>query len=357
MPNQVLYGFRNLADAFTERVTTMDVSVINTAIDETLAEHNRQLNALMSLFADTTTDYKRRYKTPISTRLQPMDENGRSRPIRQAGFYDIAFPMQKGGTAWGQTHEERLKSTVQDINNLMTTVLDADVRWMRDHMLAALFNNSTWNYTDEQWGTLTVKGLANNDTDTYIILEGADVGQTENHYFAQANAIASGADDPFPTIYNELSEHPENGGEVIALVPTNLRSACEGLTKFYPVRDSNISYGASVSTLDGNITANLPGSIFGYHSSGVWLCEWRSMVSSYIIGVTTEGDRPLAMRQEPIPELQGFVRVADRNDYPYYESQYIRKGGFGGQNRVGALVYRIGNGSYAIPTNYTSPMP
>ncbi|MCB0106901.1 MAG: hypothetical protein KDE53_13360 [Caldilineaceae bacterium] len=355
MANQILYGFRNLTDVFTDRVTQVGVNVMNTAIDETLAEHNRQLNALMALFADSTTEYKRRYKTAMAARLQPLDELGRARPIRTSGFYDIAFPLQGAGVAWGQTYEARIKSTVQDTNNTMNTLLTADARWMRDHLLAALFVNASWTYNDEDKGALTVKGLANGDTDTYHIQEGADSGATDTHYFAQANAIDN-SNDPFPTIHSELKEHPENGGDFIAFVPTGLKESVKGLTGFYPVTDSNIRYGANVSVLDANVSANLPGEIFGYHDDGMWLCEWKSMPANYIIAVTTDGDRPLAMREDTVPELQGFNRVASRDDHPYYESQYLRKAGFGAQNRVGAVVYRIGNGSYAIPTGYASPM-
>ena len=356
--NQVLYGFQNLTDVFTDRVTNVagGVATINQAIDETLAEHNRQIDALMALFADSTTDFKRRYKTPVAARLQPLDEQGRARPIRVAGHYDIAFPMQRAGTAWGQTWEASIKSTVQDANNAMNTLLTADARWMRDHLLAGLFVNASWTYADEEHGSLTIKGLANGDTDTYHIQEGADSGATDTHYFAQANVIDN-SNDPLPTIHDELMEHPENGGDIIALIPTGLKASVKGLTGFYPVTDDNIRYGANVSVLDSNVSANLPGEIFGYHDDGVWLCEWKSMPANYIIAVTTDGDRPLAIRQDTASELVGFNRVAQRDDYPYYESQYLRKAGFGAQNRVGALVYRIGNGSYAIPTGYVSPMP
>ncbi|MBX3012345.1 MAG: hypothetical protein KF832_12595 [Caldilineaceae bacterium] len=355
MANQVLYGFVDLQDALAELVTKRGITVINAAIDRTLAEHNRQMTTLLALFATTTTDFKRRYKTPVAARLQPVDEHGRARPIRTAGFYDIAFPMQRGGTAWGTTYETSLKETVGDVNNRMNTLLTADARWLRDHILAALFVNSSWTFADEEHGSLTIKGLANNDSDTYLIQDGADAGATDNHYLAQANAIDN-SNDPFGTIHDELMEHPENSGDVIAFVPTNLKASVKGLTGFYPVSDDNIRYGANVSTLQSSLGAAIPGTVFGYHDDGVWLVEWKAMPSSYIAAVATEGDRPLAMRQDTTSELQGFNRVGDRNDHPYYEAQYLRKAGFGGQNRVGALVYRIGNGSYAVPTGYASPM-
>ncbi len=106
----------------------------------------------------------------------------------------------------------------------------------------------------------------------------------------------------------------------------------------------------------GSLGAAVPGQVIGYHEARVWIAEWRSLPANYMIAVATEGPRPLAMRQEPEAVLQGFNRVAERNDHPFYESQYLRSAGFGANNRVGALVYRIGNGAYAVPTGYASPL-
>jgi len=65
------------------------------------------------------------------------------------------------------------------------------------------------------------------------------------------------------------------------------------------------------------------------------------------------------MRQHPEPELQGFSRQADRNDYPWYEQQWARRAGFGAYNRVGALAYFVaaGDTTYDVPTGYSNPMP
>lgn len=357
MANQVQYGFENLTSVFSERIEGNLIPQVNTAITATLEEHNRQMEAAMALFATTTTEYKIRYKTPVAARLQPLDENGRALPIRRSGHYDIAFPLQRGGIAYGANYEANLKMTVEEANNRMATLTLADRIWMRDHMLAGLYVGSSWTYEDEEHGSLTVKGLASGDSDVYLIQTGADAGATDTHILAQAAAIADGANDPFGTIYDELTEHPENSGDVVALIPTNLKATVEALTDFFPVGDPNIRRGANTDELIGTLGVNLPGKLMGYHDSGVWLVEWKSLPSNYIISVMTGGDRPLAMRQDSLAALQGFNRVGERNDHPFYETQYMRKAGFGAQNRVGAVVMRIGNGTYAVPTNYESPMP
>ena len=351
----ILYGFTNLKDVFSQRVDDVGVAVVNDAIDATIAEHNRQLAALVGLFATPTTEYKMRYRTPVAARLQPLDESGRARPIKLAGYYDVAFPLQEAGTAWGQTYKASKKMTVQEANDILNTLLTADKRWMRDHILAALFTNASWTFSDDQHGDLTVKGLANSDTDTYLVQTGADAGATDTHYLAQANAIDA-SNDPFPGIYDELTEHPENSGEVVVLIPSNVKTAVQNLAGFYPTTDGNLNPGNATTTLRGSLGTPLPGMLLGYHEARVWIAEWKSLPSGFMIATTTGGPRPLLMREEMEASLRGFNRVAERNDHPFYESQYLRIAGFGANNRIGALVQRIGSGSYAIPTNYTSPM-
>src|SRR5262245_3684962 len=138
MANQVLYGFLEHKDIFAEKLTTANVTVIDTAIQRSVDEHNRQMAAIMSLFVTPTTDYTARFQTANVSRLQPLDDNGRARPIRPGGFYDVAWPIQQAGTAWGSNYVARQKMTVGDANRITATMLDSDMRWMRDHVLAAL---------------------------------------------------------------------------------------------------------------------------------------------------------------------------------------------------------------------------
>jgi hypothetical protein len=354
MANQVLYGFANLKDLWSQRATEVGVAVVGDALRQSLAEHNRQMDTMMAIFARRTTLFKQRYTTPAVARLQPLDENGRALPIKAAGIYDVAWPIHTGGSAWGTNYITREKMTVEDVNNRAIALMSADIRWMRDHILAALFARTTWTYTDEAHGALSIKGLANADTDTYYLQAGADSGATEDHYLFQAAAIAD-ATNPFPTIYTELTEHPENSGEIVAFVPSGLIATTEALTLFRPLQDPNISPGSGVTTLTGTLGMATPGVVRGYVER-VWIVEWPSLPANYIIAVSTGGDPPLAMREDPESSLQGFNMVADRDDHPYYEHQWLRRAGFGGFNRVGALIYRVGTGSWAVPTGYTSPM-
>lgn len=355
MANQVIYGFYDLQSIFDQRVDDNMVAV-NGAIDAAVAEHNRQMDALTALFVTRTTEFKTRFRTATTASLQPLDQNGRARPIQAAGYYEIAFPILDAGTAWGVNYKTRAKMTVEEANNITATMLMADMRWLRYHILAALYADVSWTFTDLDHGALTIYGLANSDTVTYQMLSGTDAGATDNHYLAQAAAIADAA-DPFPAIQQELAEHPENSGPIVALIPTGLKAAVQNLSAYYPASDPNLELGTGVARLTGSLGVAVPGTVFGYHDAGVWLVEWANMPANYIIAVSTGGERPVAMREEPEASLQGFKKVAERNDHPFMESQFLRSAGFGSWNRVGAVVYRIGSASYGnAPSGFVQPI-
>lgn len=357
MANQLLYGFIQLKDLAARRVTEVGVQVVNDAINQSVEEHNRQIQAILDLFAERTTDFKEKFNSPTVARLQPLDEHGRARPIKMAGQYGVAYPIQDGGTAWGATYKAREKMTVQEANDITATLTSADARWLRDHILAGLFANVAWTFNDPLHDALTIEGLANGDTVKYLVHSGADVGATDTHYLGQAAAIAD-ATNPYPTIYSELTEHPENDGEVLSFIPTNLKATTQALATFYDVRDPNVQEGSGTAVLSGTLGVALPSgpaSLLGYADKN-WIAEWKSLPDNYIVSLMTGGSRPLKMREEPEEPLRGFKKVGQRDDHPFYESQYQRSAGFGAFNRVGAVITEISDATYDIPTGYTSPM-
>lgn len=356
MANQVLYGLHQRADLYTDAGGTLNIPVFNRAIDQGLAEYNSQLDAMLNLLVQRTTDPILRYKQFANVRSQPLDQNGRALPIKQFGHYDLGFPIQASGNAWGANYVTQAQMTPDDVNNVTAALMIGDTLWMTDHILATFFANTTWAFEDQERGTITVQPLANGDTVKYSVMNGASAAATDTHQFAQAAGIAD-ATNPYPTIFQELSEHPENAGKVVAFIPTNLKATTQALATFFDVIDGNIRRGADNDEFVGTLGIPTPGTLIGYESSGVFVVEWPSLPDNYIIAATTQGAKPLGMREFPQAALQGFNRVAERQDHPFYESQYARWAGFGAWNRVGGLVYRIGNGTYAVPTGFTVPMP
>lgn len=352
----VLYGALSEKDLGTERVTTVGVDVVMDAIEQSFAEHDRQLRAMMGLFVMPTQKWKTRFQSAAAARLQPLDAAGRARPIKPSGYWEVAFPIQMAGAAWGVDYVTNAKMTVDELRRIVVMMQEADIRWMRDHILAALFfdgaGGTPWTFTDPLNGSLSIYGLADGDTVTYQVMNGADVPATDDHVKGTGSFAVATIED----IFNELDEHPENAGEKIVFVPTASRSTIEGFAGFVPAGDPNIRLSVSTDQLVGSLETPIPGRVFGYLEK-CWMVEWRHMPSNYLIGVTTQGDKPLAMREDEEPELRGFHKAGDRNDHPWYEQQWNRRAGFGAWNRVGAIVYETDNATYSSPSGYSSPMP
>jgi hypothetical protein len=87
----------------------------------------------------------------------------------------------------------------------------------------------------------------------------------------------------------------------------------------------------------------------------VHLREWDKLPDNYAVGVTGSGLKPLAMREDAEASLRGFGEIPGREDMPYLQRIWSRRAGFGAYNRVGAVVYRTNNATYAVPTGYSAP--
>jgi len=352
MSNTLAYGFSNLLDIFPAAVTE-NLEAVNTAMQQFKDEHNRQMQNLFGLFCEYTTNNKGRYNTLADAEMQESDEYTEGLPIKGGDRYDVAWPILSGILSQGLTEEAAKKMTVEEANRKALQVQLADIKFLRKNILRALFANVAWPWSSEEDGSLTIQGLANGDAVKYLLHTGATSTATDTHYLATNSAMAN---SDFEGIREELLEHPENSGDVVALVPTNLKATVEALTGFYPVADANISFGSGVSTLKGAPSVQVPGELFGYHEGKVWLYEWRSLPDSYIVAVCTGGNKALRARQEKLASLQGLRLVAENEGtHPFYKTTWKRHIGFGGYNRVNALVKRFGNASYAVPTGYETP--
>lgn len=363
MANVTEYGFFQLLDLGlldpNAQARTIDRDLMLSAVEYDRARHDADIAAMLRTFAITTEEYQAEFQTQASARNQPLDENGRSLPIKPPAPYTVGFPIQGSGNAVGENYVTSVQMTARMLANRLAAMYRGDYAWVRDHILGALFEDTGYNFRDPTGkGTLAVKTLANGDAVTYY-RQTTGATSTDTHYLATASAIADNA-NPYPTIKDELLEHPDNGGEVVAFVSTSLVTTTEALAEFRPADlDPDIRLGSETARLTGTLGINLPrfATVRGKTDSGVWIVEWPEVPAGYIIAITTEGERPLARRQFPQQELKGFRPAGERNDWPYFESQWMRWEGYSAWNRTGAVVQRIGSGSYAEPTGFTMPMP
>lgn len=359
MANALAWGFHRLRDIADQRVTD-NIARVRTAVDEYIAFQTGENNGVVDQFSEQTTEVQAKFKLPGDMRLQPLTELGRPRPERYAEQeYSMAWPIQKAGLALGETYEQRIKMSIRQFAGIMQAVGLADLQWMRNHALAALFyNGAGWLHDDpdDPAGDLTIRGLANGDAQLYATTGGSTYLATDNHYAAQAADLLT-ASDPIPSIVDDLKEHPINSGEVVIIGSMLDKAKYTALASFYQERNPNLTVGSGVTQFTGTAPGSGLGEFLGYHLYDAYIYLWRGMPQGYMVGFMTGGPKPLRRREHAEPQLQGFKPEDNREDYPFYETPYVRRAGFGGWNRVGAFVQRFNNGAYAIPTNYTSPMP
>lgn len=356
MANLNSYGFVSLEDIASQRVAAGNVRVVDEAIRASVTEHNRQVTAALAELVEPTTQPYRRYKIGGGGSLQPLDQWGNPQVVRDEGQYDVAWPIQGGGTAWGDNRISRAMMTVQDADRYTLNALRRDADWVKRHLLAALLDNTSYTFLDPQddIGTLTIQPLANGDSVTYLKKTGALA--TDTHYYAQAAAIADAA-NPFPTLETELSEHMENDGPYVAYVSTSLKASIMALTTFHDVADSNLRPGDGQTQLIGRIDRGFGDKVLGYVEPGVWIVEWAVMPAGYGIMVARGADTPaLAMREYEAAGLRGLFTENHSPDGNLNVYRFLRYAGFGALNRTAALAFQIGNAAYQIPTGYSTPL-
>lgn len=354
MGNQVAHGFHAIRDVFPEPLSE-HVDEVNDAIVANLVEHNRQVDAMVGLFVEKTAEHQARFETVTRRRLQAADEHARAVMGKGQVTSTLAWPLQKGMDADGETYAAAEEMTVQQASNRMYALNLSDLDWIATHIVSALVGNANWTWVDDKYGNLTIKPLANGDTQVYQVKTGAQDGQTDDHYMAQADAISDTA-NPYGTIASELKEHPENGGVPICLIPEGLKTTTMNLSNFYTPWDKDFEIGTGNTILQAQLGVEVPGEVLGKVYDGPWIVQWDRVPTSYILGVMSGGIKPLRMRENENPNLRGFRRVATVDMYPFRKSEWLRQAGLGAWNRVGACVYQIGEASYSTPTGYQGPI-
>jgi hypothetical protein len=363
MANTLTYGFVSLDDLYTQRVNTVGIQRVYDAVQESVDEYNRVVNAMMAQMVQRTTMAQEWIELPGGGTLQPLTPDGNPLPIVPSGAYTQGYPIAGAGTAWGTNRITREFLTVEEADRFTDDALQKDADWRMRHLLASILDETSWTFVDKYGtgestkglGNLTINPLANGDSVTYMRRGGST--SADDHYLATADAIAD-ATNPFTDIKAELVEHPTNSGPYVAYVASNLIEAVTGLTEFVEPDDEDVD-----NRSDTGLAA-IPATILGpgeevkgkLRSSGIWIVEWARMPSDYMI-VQALGAGPfVAMRELAAPNLQGLFTEGFNVDGNHTEQRFLRWAGFGVRNRVAAVVQRIGNASYATPTAYDAPL-
>jgi hypothetical protein len=353
-----LVGLTRYANVLADRVSEIGVEEISVALAEEAAMWTEIVNDQMSRWVARQTKAGFKVKLPGNRHMQPLDMDGNPRPQVITGNYEVGFPVFGSGDAIGFNRETIQTMTVQEVSDQVDSIMNGDMQNIEERILRQWLYSASWTFIDKQRADLpnvTVQPFANNDSVVYT--RWGDDSATDNHYLAQAASIAD-ANNPFPTIFEELREHPSNNirqnGQVITYVPTNLITSIEGLATLEEVKNSLIIPGISADRVDDAILnfIGFGNRVIGLDSGNV-IIEWKSLPNNYMVSYAPDtADKLFGMRERPEPALQGlFTELADI-DGNHRVSRWLRFFGLGVLNRVAGLAYQIGNATYVNPTGF-----
>jgi hypothetical protein len=149
----------------------------------------------------------------------------------------------------------------------------------------------------------------------------------------------------------------------VAFVPTALVAATKLLDGFAPVQSTVVQTNPALAETILTTTlrqqgVSLPATMQEFGAIGnLHLVQYSRLPAQYIAYAALGNPRvrPLRRREYVTPSLRGFIAVPETNEFPFFKNRFLRYIGFGGWNRVGAGIHRVGSGTYAIPSLYGNP--
>lgn len=353
-----LYGLLELNPNDRSYVSTIGQRIVWQAAEQYIADVNSELLAALDVWVDeTTTEYGRRYKLPGGGYMQERGKLSRPAPIIVKGEWDVQFPLLDFSDAIVTDDVDLAYMTIADMQRALETVRTRAANTNRQLVLEALFNNTNWSVVDGTGkGTLTIKPLANGDTDKYPPVHSADNVATENHYLVSGYAASdiSDTNNPCATMKDELEEHfggPTIGGaEIVVFGPKTHTAKIEALADFVSVNDMHIEPGANTAEVVG-LPAGLPGVVKG-RGDGYWYVEWQRLQTNYLLSVHLAAPRPLVRRVDEAGTGLGtglgdglLALVAQEDEFPFLNSIYRQRHGLGVGNRLNGVAMFLDAGS------------
>lgn len=354
-----IFGVLNLNDTDRLYVNTVGQSIVYDAVNTYLAQVSADLVAAQEVFVETMTEgYKERYKLPGGGRLQRRGGQSPSGAVKASASWDVAYPLEDFGAQVAADDVTLAYMTLQELQRHLDTVVQQDINTVRFEILRSIFNNTARTFVDPLYGSLTVQPLAlASDGVLYPPVLGSETEATDTHHIESgyASSAISDANNPLPTMRDELEEHfgANTGGSNIVVFINNAQTAkIKALTDFDEVIDNFIIPGDAVN--QPTRLPSVPGRIVG-RGSGVFVVEWRWIPADYAVAIHLEAPAPLKMRVDPADTglARGLQLVSRETNYPMEAAHYRHRFGVGVGNRLNGVVMEFGTGgTYTIPTAY-----
>lgn len=354
-----IFGHLNISDTDRAFNATIGQRVLYEAARDYVTRANTELAQMTSLFvAQTTSDFKLRYKLAGGGYLDRRGPDGRFTTGKVTGSWDVAFPLIDAGRQIAANDVTMAYMTMAELELHISSVVSQNVNTVRHEILRRLFKNTTDTFSDDIHGDLTIQPLANGDSVVYPPVIGSATEATDNHYLESgyAESAISDTNDPYEVLVPEITEHfgeAAGGQNVVTFINDTARSETQALTDFFEVNDNYIRTGANT-----DVPINLPsvpGRIIGRHKAGTWISVWNFIPANYSVTIHLEAQAPLIRRIDPADTGlgDGLQLVAENEEFPFKATFWRHRFGFGAGNRLNGVVMEFGTGgTYTIPTAY-----
>jgi len=353
-----IFGNLNLND--TDRVfnATQGQQVIYDAIMEFVNRINAEAMAAYSVFiAETTQNYKERYKLPGGGYMQEVNPDQRPDAVKSYGSWDVAYPLKNYADAIGGSRVDRSYMTVAELDNQVQGIVARSVNTTRRELLRALLYKEDETFVDPLWGSLTVKALATGAGDgvLYPPVLGSNTEAIRLRYQGTnyLTAAISDTNNPYATINDALVAdfgQQQGNSNIAVFINTAEKAKTIALTDFDPLNDRFITPGVNVNQLT-SLPPGMPGTIIG-RTNGCWVVEWPFIPATYMLGVHLDSPAPLKRRIDPADTGlgDGLQLITEDEEYPFVQSYWQNRFGLGVGNRLNGMALYL-----ASSTTYTSP--
>jgi hypothetical protein len=314
----------------------LDAIVASLAAD--LAVHNRLTNEMISTFAVTTKDRRRRYGTSDQIDFKEKDEFTRSHTQKVTSGSVVEFPLKGFQAAIGWTAMYFQNKSVADMAMSQNAVKAGHVTRIRRELQKSMYGaaNYVWNdYLVDQID-LNVKRFVN--ADGAPIPMGPNGEQwdatTHTHYL-----FHNGLDDTSATALVATVVEHHQGGNVVIYINSGNEAQWRALANFKPFTDVRLTVPDNAAQpLQRLLNANTADRAIGlYGAATVWVKPWALL--DYATAIDLAAPKPLVCRTRtgaPINLSTVATNVLFPLQADYMESEF----GFGVWSRTnGAVLY------------------
>lgn len=352
-------GILSLDDLLARRDISpveLGLDVIERSLNADMEIHNRLTTDMVGIFADVSTDRRRRYGVGTTIKFVKADEFSRAHTQKGVTGSVVEFPMDGFQAAIGWTAAFFREKSVADMAVTQQAVQSGHLIGIRTELQRAIYLSANYSFDDYRTDNVTL-GIKR-----FLNADGADIpngpngtsfdGATHTHFLFSNGLTAAGADALVATVI----EHHQ-GGAVKVFINLADEAAWRALPKFKAYTDARLVGGAD-SAVAGDpiqrlldVTRNNDIAIGLYGAAEVWLKPWALANYAVCMDVAPQTDKPLVARVRQGSSI--VLRTVGQNVLFPLQAEYMESEfGFGVWTRTnGAVLYHLaGAVAYVDPT-------